>query len=280
MSNNEKFHPVVEEWVRQETRRQFLSRGMNVLGMAAMSALGGAAFADGIGKASANGKALPFLGAVPPPFAPKAKRVIYLHMVGGPPQMDLYDYKPKMVEMYDKDLPESVRNGQRLTTMTSGQTRFPIAPSKYKFAQYGKSGMWVSELLPHTASMVDDMCFIRSMNTDAINHEPAITFMQTGNQITGRPCLGSWVSYGLGSLNEQGSADLRRPRRQADQHRADAGDLRQAAGVRRLSCPACMQGVSFRSSSGDPILYINNPPGVNAQVRRETLDGLKVRSMR
>ena len=122
-------------------------------------------------------------------------------MVGGPSQMDLYDYKPEMAEWYDKDLPDSVRMGQRLTTMTSGQKRFPIAPSKYKFAQHGKCGMWVSELLPHTAKMVDDMCFIRSMHTEAINHEPAITYMQTGNQITGRPCLGSWASYGLGSVN-------------------------------------------------------------------------------
>jgi hypothetical protein len=244
---------------------------MNVLGMAAMSALGGAAFADGIGKASANGKALPFLGAVPPPFAPKAKRVIYLHMVGGPPQMDLYDYKPKMVEMYDKDLPESVRNGQRLTTMTSGQTRFPIAPSKYKFAQYGKSGMWVSELLPHTASMVDDMCFIRSMNTDAINHEPAITFMQTGNQITGRPCLGSWVSYGLGSMNRDLPTFVVLVAKPSNTEQMQAiSDKCWSAGY----LPGEHAGVSFRSS-GDPILYINNPPGVNAQVRRETLDGLK-----
>src|SRR5690606_15641319 len=127
-------------------------------------------------------------------FAPKAKRVIYLHMVGGPSQMDLYDYKPRMREYYDKDLPDSVRSGQRLTTMTSGQSRFPIAPSKYSFRQYGSSGMWVSELLPHTAKSVDDMCFIRSMHTEAINHEPAISCMQTGNQVTGRPCLGSWVS--------------------------------------------------------------------------------------
>ncbi len=139
--------------------------------------------------------------AVKTHFPGKAKNVIYLHMVGGPPQMDLYDYKPKMKEWYDKDLPDSIRMGQRLTTMTSGQKRFPIAPSKFKFAQHGKSGMWVSELLPQTAKMVDDMCFIRSMYTEAINHEPAITFMQTGNQVTGRPCLGAWVSYGLGSLN-------------------------------------------------------------------------------
>ena len=116
--------------------------------------------------------------------------------------MDLYDYKPVMGEWFDKDLPDSVRMGQRLTTMTSGQKRFPIAPSKYKFARYGQNGMWVSELMPFTAKMVDDMCFIRSMRTEAINHEPAITYMQTGNQVTGRPCLGSWVSYGLGSDNK------------------------------------------------------------------------------
>ena len=134
--------------------------------------------------------------------AAKAKHVIYLHMVGGPSQLDLYDYKPTMQEWFDKDLPETIRNGQRLTTMTSGQARFPVAPSKYKFEQHGKSGMWVSELLPWTAKMVDDMCFVRSMHTEAINHEPAITNMQTGNQITGRPCLGAWTSYGLGSLND------------------------------------------------------------------------------
>ena len=141
-------------------------------------------------------------GALGPHFAPKAKQVIYLHMVGGPPQQDLFDYKPVMNEWYDKDLPESIRQGQRLTTMTSGQARFPIAPSKYAFTQHGTSGMWVCELLPKTAEMVDEMCFIRSMHTEAINHEPAITYMQTGNQITGRPCLGSWLSYGLGSLND------------------------------------------------------------------------------
>src|SRR5947199_1374289 len=117
--------------------------------------------------------------------------------------MTCFAHKPKMADWFDKDLPDSVRMGQRLTTMTSGQARFPIAPSKYKFAQHGKSRMWVSELLPHTAGMVDDLCFIRSMHTEAINHEPAITYMQTGNQITGKPCLGAWVSYGLDSLTRK-----------------------------------------------------------------------------
>jgi hypothetical protein len=192
-------------------------------------------------------------------------------MVGGPSQMDLYDYKPKMVEYYDKDLPESVRNGQRLTTMTSGQARFPIAPSKFKFAQHGKSGMWVSELLPWTAKMVDDMCFVRSMHTEAINHEPAITYMQTGNQVTGRPCLGSWVSYGLGSLNRDLPTFvvlIAKPSN-TEQLQAISAKLWQAGYL-----PGEHAGVSFRSS-GDPILYINNPPGVSSNLRREMLDGLQ-----
>ena len=204
-------------------------------------------------------------------FAPKAKHVIYLHMVGGPPQMDLYDYKPTMDEWFDKDLPDSMRMGQRLTTMTSGQKRFPIAPSKYKFAQHGQCGMWVCELLPYTAKMVDDMCFIRSMHTEAINHEPAITYMQTGNQITGRPCLGAWVSYGLGSLNDNLPTFVVLVAKPTNTEQL------QAISARLWSSgylPGEHAGVSFRSG-GDPILFINNPPGVSAEVRRDTLDGLQ-----
>src|SRR5436853_4263130 len=185
-------HPLVEEYVRYETRRQFFRRFGSFMGTAALASLWPRLASGATAASKAPG----------PHFAPKAKHVIYLHMVGGPSQMDLYDYKPKMAEYFDKDLPDSVRMGQRLTTMTSGQARFPIAPSKYKFEQHGKSGMWVSELLPWTAKMVDEMCFIRSMHTEAINHEPAICYMQTGNQITGRPCLGSWDSDGLGSMNQ------------------------------------------------------------------------------
>ena len=178
------------------TRRHFFQQGSHLLGGAALASLAGKSLAaDAVEKKPLH----PNLTH----FAPKAKHVIYLHMVGGPPQMDLYDYKPVMNEWYDKDLPETVRMGQRLTTMTSGQKRFPIAPSKFKFAQHGKSGMWVTELLPNTAKMVDEMCFIRSMHTEAINHEPAISYMQTGNQNTGRPCLGAWASYGLGSMNQE-----------------------------------------------------------------------------
>ncbi len=253
------------EWIQTETRRQFFSRGANVVGAAALASLigpkllgGSASAAESVAKNMTH-------------FAPKAKHVIYLHMVGGPPQMDLYDYKPKMGEYFDKDLPDTVRMGQRLTTMTSGQARFPIAPSKYKFAQHGKSGMWVSELLPHTAKMVDDMCFIRSMHTEAINHEPAITYMQTGNQITGRPCLGAWVSYGLGSLNQSLPTFVVLVARPSNTEQIQAISARLWSSGYLQSEHA---GVSFRSA-GDPILYINNPAGVTADVRRKTLDGLK-----
>jgi hypothetical protein len=254
-----------QEYVLGESRRQFLGRGVNAVGWAALASLMG--HGRSASASSAADGPLPGLAH----FAPKAKHVIYLHMVGGPSQIDLYDYKPKMAEMYDKDLPESIRNGQRLTTMTSGQKRFPIAPSKFSFAQHGKSGMWVSELLPYTARMVDDMCFIRSMNTEAINHEPAITLMQTGNMVTGRPCLGSWVSYGLGSGNQNLPTFVVLVAKPSNTEQI------QAISARLWSSgylPGEHAGVSFRSG-GDPILYINNPPGVPAEVRRKTLDGLR-----
>jgi hypothetical protein len=205
-----------------------------------------------------------------PHFPPRARHVIYLHMVGGPSQMDLFDYKPVMDDWYDKDLPDSIRSGQRLTTMTSGQDRFPIAPSKYGFARHGECGMWVSELLPHTAKMVDDLCFIRSMHTEAINHEPAISLMQTGNQVTGRPCMGAWTSYGLGSLNDNLPTFVVLVAQPTNTEQV------QAISARLWSSgplPGAHAGVSFRTS-GDPILYVNNPPGVPREIRRLTLDGL------
>lgn len=244
-------------------RRHFFTQGRNLLGSAAVASLMGGS----LGSAAMGYETGPNVG---PHFAPKAKHVIYLHMVGGPPQMDMYDYKPQMADWYDKDLPESIRNGQRLTTMTSGQSRFPIAPSVYKFQQYGESGAWVSELMPYMSKMVDDVCFIKSMKTDAINHEPAITFMQTGNQITGRPCMGAWASYGLGSLNQ----DL--PTFVVMVARPSNMEQLQAISARLWSSgylPGEHAGVSFRTA-GDPILYINNPPGVPASVRRRTLDGI------
>ncbi len=255
------------EYIQHVTRRHFFSRGANLLGGAAIGSLMG----DFLGGTRQTQAAERVSRSLVSHHAPRARHVIYLHMVGGPPQMDLYDYKPVMNDWYDKDLPETVRNGQRLTTMTSTQSRFPIAPSKFKFAQHGKCGMWVSELLPWTAKMVDDMCFIRSMHTEAINHEPAISYIQTGNQITGRPCLGSWASYGLGSLND----DL--PTFVVLVANPSNTDQVQAISARLWSAgylPGEHAGVSFRAK-GDPILYINNPPGVPGEIRRKTLDGLK-----
>ena len=254
------------EWVRYETRRQFFSRGANAVGWAALATLLGRDAAGSLA-AAASPANKPNLAH----FPGKAKHVIYLHMVGAPSQIDLFDYKPKMLDWYDKDLPDSVRKGQRLTTMTSGQARFPIAPSKYKFSQHGQCGMWVSELFPYKAKMVDDLCFIRSMETEAINHEPAITYMQTGNQITGRPCIGAWVSYGLGSLNDNLPTFVVLVARSTNTEQV------QAISARLWSSgylPGEHAGVALRSA-GDPILFINNPDGVTPEVRRKTLDGLK-----
>jgi hypothetical protein len=252
------------DFVRTETRRHFLSRGSNAVGWAALTSLLGA---DAFGPRADASEAVA-MGRTH--VAPKAKQVIYLHMVGGPPQMDIYDYKPQMNEWFDKDLPDSIRMGQRLTTMTSGQARFPVAPSKYKFAQYGQCGMWVTELLPYTAKMVDQMCFIRSMHTEAINHEPAISYMQTGNQVTGRPCLGAWTSYGLGSLNDNLPTFVVLVAKPTNTEQVQAISARLWSSGYLSGEHA---GVSFRTG-GDPILYINNPPGVPGEIRRRTLDGL------
>jgi hypothetical protein len=253
-----------EEFRQQVSRRFFLSAGSHLLGGAALASLTGKALAGST--ASAAGAHV-----VPPThFAPKAKQVIYLHMVGGPSQMDLFDYKPVMKEWFDKDLPESVRMGQRLTTMTSGQARFPIAPSMYRFERCGQSGMWISELLPNLKKSVDDLVFIRSMHTEAINHEPAITLMQSGNQITGRPCLGAWASYGLGSLNDNLPTFVVMVAKSTNVEQV------QAISARLWSSgflPGTHAGVSLRTA-GDPILYINDPPGVSRDVRRTSLDGV------
>ncbi|HVW85362.1 MAG TPA: DUF1501 domain-containing protein [Bryobacteraceae bacterium] len=264
-------HPldaIANRMVQEETRRRFFSRGAQGIGALALASLLGGE------KASAAGAApVKAIGGLPglPHFAPKAKRCIYLHLVGAPPQMETFDYKPLMTEMFDKDLPDSIRRGQRLTTMTSGQSRFPIAPSIFKFAQYGKSGAWVSELLPYTARMVDDIAIIRSMHTEAINHEPAITFFQTGFMIAGRPCIGAWLNYGLGSMNENLPAFVVL---QAKHYHPKANV--QAISARLWSAgflSGRYAGVSLRSS-GDPVLFINNPDGVSTDVRRAMLDGL------
>ena len=260
-------HPLAE-YFRNESRRQFLGRGVNAVGWGALASLLADSSAHGETKSLATGKGAALAETH---FPAKAKNVIYLHMVGGPSQIDMFDYKPKMKDFYDKDLPESIRNGQRLTTMTSGQARFPIAPSMFKFAPQGKSGMVITELLPHMAKVADDLCLIRSMHTEAINHEPAISMMQTGNQISGKPCLGSWASYGLGSLN----SDL--PSFVVLVAKPTNTEQIQAISARLWSSGFLSgehAGVSFRSG-GDPILFINNPDGVDSKIRRTTLDGLK-----
>ncbi|MGE3243616.1 MAG: DUF1501 domain-containing protein, partial [Pirellulales bacterium] len=176
-------------------RRHFLQRSGASLGALALGSLMGT---------SARSASIPSTGApLGPHFTPKAKRVIYLFQSGAPSQFETFDYKPKLRDMRGQDLPASVRMGQRLTTMTSGQKSFPLAPSIYEFGQHGQSGAWVCDLMPHTAQVVDQLCIIRSMYTEAINHDPAITFFQTGSQLAGRPCAGAWVAYGLGSLNQE-----------------------------------------------------------------------------
>jgi hypothetical protein len=251
-----KTHNLESEAVLLETRRQLLRRGGQGIGALALASLNGMAET-----------AKPSL----PHFAPKAKRCIYLHMVGAPPQMDLFDYKPKMKDYFDKDLPESIRQGQRLTTMTSGQSRFPIAPSVFKFAQHGKSGAWISELLPNVAKMADDLTIIRTMHTEAINHEPAITFIQTGNQVAGKPCIGSWVAYGLGSMNQ----DLPTFVVLNANHTHPKANV-QAISARLWSAgflSAQYAGVALRSA-GDAVLYVKNPGGVPTEMRRRMLDSL------
>ncbi|MGA0060240.1 MAG: DUF1501 domain-containing protein [Planctomycetota bacterium] len=207
-----------------------------------------------------------------PDFAPRAKRAIWLFMAGGPSQIDTLDYKPKLDAMFDQDLPESIRRGQRLTTMTSGQARFPLAPSRYKFTRYdnGGDGAWFSELLPHMGSMAGDLSIVRSVWTEAINHDPAITYIATGRQLPGWPSLGSWLSYGLGAMNEDLPAFVVMTPKWSG--RKDAQALYQrlwGAGV----LPSEHAGVSLRSQ-GDPVLFLRNPAGVDPRARRAMLDRL------
>ena len=205
-----------------------------------------------------------------PNFTPTAKRVIYLFQSGGPSQLDLLDHKSGLDAHYDKDLPDSIRMGQRITGMSSNLSRLPIAPSKFRFAQRGNCGAWVSDLLPHTSKIVDDICIIRSMHTEAINHDPAITFIQTGSQQPGRPSMGAWVDYGLGSEASDLPAFVvlvslpSRPQ-------AGQGLLARLWGSGFL--PSRHQGVKLRSA-GDPVLYLSDPKGIDRHVRREMLDGI------
>jgi hypothetical protein len=254
---------LLEDYGQTMTRRHFFRAGALGLGTAALTTL--------LQEGARAGEASPTEGLPGlPHFAPKAKRAIYLFMNGGPSQMDLFDYKPAMNELFDKDLPESIRKGQRLTTMTSGQSRFPIAPSKYKFKQHGQSGAWVSELLPYTAKVVDNLAFIRTVHTEAINHDPAVTYICTGNQLPGRPSLGAWLSYGLGTMNHNLPAFVVMTASWSSRKEAQALYNRLwAAGF----LPSKHQGVALRSQ-GDPVLFLSNPPGVSPAIRRRMLDSL------
>ncbi len=205
-----------------------------------------------------------------PHFKPKAKRVIYLFQSGAPSQMDLFDHKPTLRDLRGKELPASVRMGQRLTGMTATQTSFPVAPSKFAFARHGKCGAWVSELLPHTARVVDELCFVKSMFTEAINHDPAITFFQTGAQLAGRPSMGAWLSYGLGSDNDNLPAFVALVS-QGTGNPNDQPLYDRLWGSGFL--PTKYQGIKFRST-GDPVLYLSNPSGIDRATRRRMLDDL------
>jgi len=261
---------VDELQIAQElNRRLFLRRsGMGLGSMALGSLLGLDAAGADVAK---PGSPVPGagVGALPglPHFPAKAKRVIYLFQSGAPSQLDLFDHKPAIRERRGIELPDSIRMGQRITTMTSGQKNLPVAPSIFKFAQHGDSGAWLSELLPHTAKIVDDISIIRSVQTEAINHDPAVTFVQTGSQLAGRPSMGSWIAYGLGSLNEDlPSFVVLLSRGRTDQPLYDrlwgSGYL-----------PSKYQGVKLRGGK-DPVLYLANPSGCSTQLRRQMLDDL------
>ncbi len=257
----------IHDFAQLQTRRQFFANAGLSAGRIALAGM----LLPNLLQAAVKktGRVHPPLAGLPH-FPPKAKRIIYLHMNGAPSQIDLFDYKPGLAEQFDKDLPDSIRNGQRITTMTSGQARFPVAPSMFKFAQYGKSGTWVSELLPHTAGMVDDFALVRSVHTEAINHDPACTFVMTGSELPGKASLGSWLSYGLGSENDNlPSFVVLTPSWSA---KAAA----QALFTRMWSSgflATKYSGVALRSK-GDPVLFIKDPPGIDRSDRRNMLDAL------
>ncbi len=249
----------------QMTRRHFLSRSGVGIGAAALASI---LHPDLLfGRMLTDGGPSGVLAS--PHFAPRAKRVIYLFQSGGPSQLELFDHKPLLRERNGEELPDSIRGGQRLTGMTAHQKSFPMAGSQFAFSRHGQSGAWVSELLPYTAQIVDELCIIRSMQTEAINHDPAITFFQTGSQQAGRPSIGSWLSYGLGSMNENlpGFCVLL----------SRSNDYDQPLYSRLWGpgfLPSLHQGVQFRSGK-EPVLFLNDPPGVTPTSRRRMLDVLR-----
>ena len=248
-------NPIFEHHLLQ-TRRQFFGDAGLRLGSLALGMLMGSSASGNKAHAATGPRAYPPLPGLPH-FPGTAKGLIYLHMNGAPTQLDLWDYKPNLEQFFDKDLPESVRMGQRITTMTSGQSRLPVAPSKFKFAQHGQCGRWVSELLPHTAKVVDDLALIKTVHTNAINHDPACTFVMTGSEVPGKPSIGSWLAYGLGSE----SNDL--PAFVVFTPKFPPTGNGQALFSRMWSSgflPSKYNGVALRGA-GDPVLYVQNPPG-------------------
>jgi hypothetical protein len=255
---------------RKLDRRNFLlktSLGLgalatgSLLGMDALRAKTGAPALEDASSEEA------LLAAIPH-FAPRAKRVVYLFMAGGPSQFETFDYKPALFDIAGQNLPESVRKGQRLTGMSASQAILPVVPSIYKFNKSGKTQTWISELLPHTSKVVDDLCIVKSLYSEAINHDPAITFFQTGNQLAGRPSIGSWVSYGLGSDNQNLPSFIVLVSKNAPQ---DQPLYARLWGNGFL--PTRHQGVQFRSGK-DPVLFLNNPEGYDGADRKEMLDYL------
>ncbi len=247
---------MMHSWCRHGTRRHFFGKSAYGLGVAALANLMGQ-------ESSPDGPT----GA--PHFAAKAKRVVYLFQSGAPSQIDMFDHKPGLDGLRGENLPDSVRQGQRLTAMTATQSSFPIAPSLFGFRRHGRSGAWISELLPHTAGIVDRLCIIRSMHTDAINHDPAVTFFQTGAQLAGRPSIGAWISYGLGSENSDLPGFVVMVSSGSGRNGQPLYDRLWGSGF----LPTRYQGVKFRST-GDPVLYLSNPDGVDRTARRRFLDDL------
>ncbi len=261
--------PDFDNMNKKLDRRNFLVKTSLGLGaLATGSLLGKHLFGNGSAAALPAAAALSpeeeMLRALPH-FAPKAKRVVYLFMSGGPSQFETFDYKPKLYDMFGQNLPDSVRQGQRLTGMSAFQAALPMVPSGFRFNTYGKNDTWISELLPHTAKVVDDLCIIKSLHTDAINHDPAITFFQTGSQLPGRPSIGSWVSYGLGSDNENLPTFIVLVSKNAPK---DQPLYARLWGNGFLASKH--QGVQFRSGK-DPVLYLNNPEGYDGEDRKEML---------
>ena len=251
----------LQEHLQTQTRRHFFSKSATGIGVAALASLLNQD-ARGVPTAPTSNNGLPGF----PNFPAPARRIIYLFQSGAPSQLDLFDYKPKLADLRGTELPDSIRQGQRLTGMTSAQTSLPVAPSIYRFDRHGSSGAWVSELMPHMAGIADELCFIKTMHTEAINHDPAITFFQTGAQLAGRPSMGAWVSYGLGSENSDLPTFVAMTSKRSGQPLYDrlwgSGFL-----------PTRYAGVKFRST-GDPVLYLSNPGGIDDGRRRRFLDDL------